>query len=156
MKKIILITSLLVSSFSFGADWVFIAEATDVDQDYYVDVSSYSYNKTTDKAKIWYKRNVFSGSKEYTDTKTLVEYDCGQKKERYLAQSTYNIDGYALSNIDSPSTSRFIAPDTVGDALWEAACKVKGSVYNAKKPNFVNMERIKKAQLDHEHTQKVN
>lgn len=150
MKKLILISSMLISSFSFGADWVFITESTNVDQDYYVDVSSYSYSKTTDKARFWYKRNVFNGLKEYADTKSLVEYDCREKTERYLAQSTYNFDGHVLTSIDSPSTPKFIIPDTVGDALWEAACKTKGSVYDAKQPNFVNLERIKKTQLDYQ------
>ena len=47
MKRLILICGLLASSFSFGADWVFVTETSDADEDYYVDKSYYKYNSKT-------------------------------------------------------------------------------------------------------------
>lgn len=142
MKKIVLISSLLASSFGFGADWVFVAESQNYDNDYYVDVDSFNYNKQSNKARVWYKRNVFSGLNEYTDTKTFVEYDCINRTEKYLSQSTYNIDGFALTNVNTSSKQIDIIPDTVGSSLWEVACKNKGTIFTPYKPNFIDKKRI--------------
>lgn len=150
MKILILFFGLVVSNLSFGAAWMFVAESSDLDKDYYVDTESYKYNKENAKAILWYKRNVFSGLKEYTDTKTLIEYDCNNKKERYLAQSRYDIDGNSLSQTNTPSTTMHIIPDTLGESLWEVACKTKGVVYDPNKVNYVNMERIKRNQKSFE------
>ena len=71
MKRLILICGLLASSFSFGADWVFVTETSDADEDYYVDKSYYKYNSKTGVSEVWYKQSRFEGLQEYIASKTL-------------------------------------------------------------------------------------
>lgn len=145
MKRLILMCGLLASGFSFGADWVFVAENQDGDTDHYIDSSYYNYSAKTGVSRVWYKVNKFNGLDEYTHTKSLVAYDCINKKERFLAQAIYSQDGQSLQNVDKPESSfRVIYPDTTGESLWMAACKTKGNgLYLPYKPNFISEKRMK-------------
>ena len=144
MKKIILICGLLASSFSFGADWVFVTETSDADEDYYVDKSYYKYNSKTGVSEVWYKQSRFEGLQEYIASKTLKAYDCIGKRERTLAQVTYTYNGYSNQTITSPTPYSVVCPETIGESLWEAACKTKGNgLYLPHKPNFISEKRMK-------------
>ncbi len=144
MKKLILICGLLASSFSFSADWVFVTETSNADEDYYIDKSHYKYNGKTGVSEVWYKQNKFEGLQEYVASKTLKAFDCIGKRERALAQVTYTYNGYSNKTITNPTPYSVVFPDTVGESLWEAACKTKGKgLYLPHKPNFISEERMK-------------
>lgn len=145
MKKIALtwLISLLCGG-AYAADWVFVAEGPDADTDYYVDSSSYKYNSKSRVAEVWHKRNDFRGLEEYTDSKTLTAYDCIGKREKTIAQVIYTFDGKSNQTVSKPTQYSIIFPDTIGEALWTAACKTKGKgLYLPYKPNFISEKRMK-------------
>lgn len=143
MKKLLLVCSLIVPAFGFAAEWEFVTETSDHDTDHYIDKTYYKYNDKTNTAEIWHQRRSFFGLEEYIEAKTLSVYDCIGKKDRTLAQVTYTYTGDVKQTITTPSPYTIIFPDTIGESLWEAACKTKGKgLYLPYRPNFISKKRM--------------
>lgn len=147
MKKLILISSLLISSFSFGADWALVTQSEDNESSYFVDKSYYKYDAKNKMVEIWVQTKEYkspNSMEKFVSTKALAQYDCIGKRSKALASIKYNSDGYVLSSSSQPSKSfDIIFPDTIGESYWEAACKTKGNgLYLTNPPEFIGKKRF--------------
>ena len=128
MKKLILICGLLASGFSFGAEWAYISSSSN-GSDFFIDKDFYVFdekNKTTD---VWAKAEKKTGlsNNTYVASKTLIRFSCTSKKQKYLAEITYDQFGSVLKSSDKPDINyQLIFPDTIAEELWAAACASKG------------------------------
>lgn len=146
MKKLLLISGLLVSGFSFAADWVLVTQSNNSDTNHFIDRDYYKYNLKTRNVEVWEltKNYIGSGMEQYTSSKTLTLYDCVGKRQKTLGSVEYNSSGYALRSSSQPAKSfNIIFPDTVGESYWEAACKTKGKgLYLPLQRGFINLKRL--------------
>ena len=145
MKKLILTFGLLASSFSFGADWVYITNGGG--HNFFIDKSFYKYDSSNKTVDVWTKttkKKLFDES-YYTSSKTLTKYSCANKEAQILANIEYDANGSVLSSNTKPS-SRFelIFPDSVGETIWNSSCssKGKGFIFSKYEPEFVDLEKI--------------
>lgn len=119
----ILLTSPMVS---YAAEWAYITSSKD-NHKYYIDKQSYKYDKTTHIATFWRQdKYIKSDGSSYVTHKVLQQIDCVNQKSRSLNSVKYTYNGSVLSSYDKPSSYSIIVPDTIGEALWESACKNKG------------------------------
>lgn len=128
IKQLILVCSLsTVSIFSYGAEWTYVARDNQGNT-IYVDKQSYKYDHNKHIATIWERstRTSAVNKTSYVSSKGLLQFDCNNRKMRQLALIRYAYDGSVLNSSDIPSPFSTIFPDTVGENLWESACKNKG------------------------------
>ena len=141
MNKFYLLLISFFCSNTFAAEWVNVTSSS---QDtFYVDKSYYKFNKDKGISEIWTKteKNI---EEPYTFTKSLVQYDCNNKKSRYLAYIEYKKDGSVANaprNLDKSFS--IIYPDTVDETLWEISCKTNGKGLYLKN-QMINEKRVKK------------
>lgn len=144
MKKLILICGLLVSGFSFGADWRYVSEGGGLT--FYIDKSFYKYdipNKTIDVWTKTVKKKLFDEG-HYTSSKALTRYSCTSKESKFLANIEYDADGAVLSSNTKPN-SRFelIFPDTVAEDIWTSSCLLKGKGFSFPSPSRMPLVDLK-------------
>lgn len=145
MKKFIVICGLLASNFSFGADWAYIG--TGGGADFYIDKSSYNYNKPDKTIDVWVKtqrKRLFS-EEYYTPSKSLTKYSCKTRESKLLADVEYNIDGTVLRSNTKPSGQfEIIFPDTIAESILVASCLSDGGGFLFPKyiPEFVDLKKL--------------
>lgn len=128
MKKFALMLSVLVSSVAFGADWSYVTSSS-TGSDLYIDKSFYFFDEKNKTVDIWYKSEKTTGLDKttYVESKTLSRFSCPTKKQKHLAQVTYDKFGGVLRSSDKPDSNyQLIFPDTVAEDIWLAACISKG------------------------------
>ncbi len=127
MKKLIAIFGLLASSFSFGADWVYIGSSKAQDK-FYVDFDYYNYNKISNKVRLWYKVEERHNEGYYTEQKTLAEYYCGDDRSKALSAIYYYPNGGVRKTFESNylTESTAVFPDTSGEDIYKVACGTPG------------------------------
>ncbi|HAV4987987.1 TPA: hypothetical protein JIZ13_01340 [Acinetobacter nosocomialis] len=142
MKKIILFSALFISTSSFAADWVMVAASNK--EDYYIDRSFYNYKKAGNTIDVWWKTINTQADNPYTSSKALVQYDCTNKKSKYLAYTEFYGSGDPINTNSKVNNSfKFIYPDSVDEAIWNVSCKTKGGGFYFK-ANNENQNRAKK------------
>lgn len=141
MKRLILICGLLASSFSFGADWVFVTSSQN-NSKYYIDYDYYKYDKTLNTSELWYKVEDVGVSKPYTERKVLTKYNCKDKESKDLSIVTYFPTGNVKDTYSSNYYSEYktIFPDTVGEDLYNVACSTPNKGLDFKYPSLVNFD----------------
>lgn len=147
MEKLILICGVLASSFSFGADWVLVAQSDDSESNHYIDKSYYKYDSKNMTSQIWVqteKYKTHNSMEKYISSKGLTLYDCAGKRYKNLASISYRSDGFVLNTFNQPAKDfSVIFPDTVGESYWNAACKTKGKgLYLPPQREFINAKRF--------------
>jgi hypothetical protein len=152
MKKLILITGLLASSFSFGADWVLVTQSDDSESNHYIDKSYYKYDSKNMTSQIWVQTENYKthdSMEKYVSSKGLTLYDCAGKRYKNLASISYSPNGLVLNSFNHPAKDfSIIFPDTVGESYWEAACKNKGKgLYLPVQREFINMKRLQDSNI---------
>lgn len=128
IKQLVLACGLsAISIFSYGAEWAYIARDNQGNT-IYVDKQSYKYDHNKHIATIWERstRTSVVNKTSYVSSKGLLQFDCNSRKMRQLALIKYAYDGSILNSSDIPSPFTTIFPDTIGENLWESACKNKG------------------------------
>lgn len=127
MKKLILICGLLVSSFSFGADWVYATSSNT--ESFWIDKGFYKYNTKNNTVDVWSKaiKKKLSGDDFYTSSKSLDRYSCLDKSSKNLAYVEYREWG-EVSKSSSTASKAFsiIFPDSIAESILEASCGSKG------------------------------
>lgn len=137
------------STFSFGADWVWIGSDTQGNT-FFVDRDYYSYNKQLKTTDLWYmvtkENNVAklvdqqaslpkrSDGYVYTSSKELVRYNCAQKRSKKLAGIFYSPSGSVLSTNEVGTNYSTIYPDTVNELFWQIACDTRSKGLDFKYP----------------------
>ncbi|HHP4677626.1 MULTISPECIES: surface-adhesin E family protein [Acinetobacter] len=145
MRKILLISTFLVSGLSHGANWAYVTSSS-TNEDYYVDKDYLNYNAKTGVSEIWVqskRSSLTDQNKIYVSSKALIQYACSAKKQRTITSIEY-FDNGGVSNSRTVPAKEFsiIFPDTVAESLWEAACLRKGKgVYL---PRYLSEKDIKK------------
>lgn len=127
MKKLILICGLLASGLGFGADWTYVISAQD--ESFWVDKSFYKYDGSAKTVDVWSKsiKKKLYGNDFYTNSKTLYRFSCPLKKVKILAYIEYKEDGNTLHSTTEPEPNfNIIFPDSIGEGIWEVACKTNG------------------------------
>ena len=147
MKRLILICGLLASGFSFGADWVLVAQSADNESSHYIDKSYYKYDGINMTSQIWVQTKNYKtpdSMERYVSSKGLTLYDCVGKRYKNLASISYSSNGFILSNFNKPEKDfSIVFPDTIGESYWNAACKNKGKgLYLPPQQDFINAKRF--------------
>lgn len=127
MNKKILICSLLISTVSFGADWVYVT--TGASESFYVDRSFYKYDVKNKTVDVWSKtvKKKLYGDGFYTSSKSLDRYSCSNKETKGLAYVQYHDDGNVLkSTTVSDRNFSIIFPDSIAESIWNVACVTNG------------------------------
>lgn len=124
MKKIALTWLIsLVCGGAYAADWVAIGNGQD-GYAYYVDFDYYKYDKKTNAADMWFKKERANGSTYFTQKKSLSRFYCDSKTYRTLSAITYlasgDVENTYRDNYLIPAETVF--PDTTGELLWDVAC----------------------------------
>ena len=152
MKKLILISGLLVSTICFGADWKYAAMGAQDDRAIYVDSSQYNYDKKNNSIKAWFKTDSYvdDNSKDtYTRSKNLFQFSCLDNKIKLLAYVNYDKKGNVISSnqLDSKEAKySAVIPDTVGESIWKVACISKGKGFRY--PKYQAGERLTKEEME--------
>lgn len=138
---------MLASSFSFGADWVYIVSGGG--HDFYIDKGFYKYDVRTKTADVWTKSMKKKSVKDehYTDSKSLIRYACSSKNSKVLANINYNEDGSSIKSSSTPNVSfSVIFPDTIDEDIWQASCesKGKGFVFQKYKSGIIDLKELEK------------
>lgn len=162
MKKLILICGLLVSGFSSGADWTYATSTGN--ESFWVDKSFYKYDGNAKTVDVWsksIKKKLYSND-FYTSSKTLYRFSCPLKKVKQLAYVEYKEDGDTLKSTTKPEPNfNIIFPDSIGEGIWEVACKTNGKGFKFTKQQLETLpaDRILKREyvdlneLKQEHNQ---
>lgn len=133
---------MLISTTGFAADWVKVAASNK--EDYYIDKSFYNYKKANSTIDVWWKTTNTQADTPFTSSKALVQYDCANKKSRYLTYTEFYGSGEPISTSSKVSNNfRFIYPDSVDEAIWEASCKTNGKGFYFRS-EAVDKERVKR------------
>ncbi len=128
MKKLLLILMLAAVSSSAMAEWVEIG----VDTKKYIDyVDPETIRKSGNKVKMWemtdFKTVQELDGKQFMSTKVLKEYDCkeGQSRQLYLSVYSENMGrgNTIISGDRSEDKWKPTTPGTVGEGLWQFACR---------------------------------
>lgn len=141
MKKIILVCGLFVSSFGFGADWVYVGSSK-VQDKFYIDFDYYNYDKINNKARLWYKVEEKRNGGHYTEQKTLTEYHCGSSRSKALSAVYYYPNGEVRETFESNylTQSTVVFPDTTGEYIYKVACGTAGKGLDFKDKSIDEMD----------------
>lgn len=108
------------------AQWALI-ETTDSSA-HFVDKST--IQQIQQYKRVWIKTEYFPNSKmaienKVNSTRMYVEYDCREKKSRFLSFSAYRQPNLVELSYNDNKTEdwNFIAPNTVNSAILEIVCK---------------------------------
>lgn len=142
MDKIIFLSVFFLSTSVLAADWVKVAASNK--EDYYIDKSFYSYKKSSKTIDVWWKTTNIQAEQPFTSSKALVQYDCVNKKSRYIAYTEFYGSGDPVNSNEKVSHNfRFIYPDSIDEAIWEASCKTNGGGFYFKVDDM-DKERTRK------------
>lgn len=97
-------------------EWTYVGESED-DESYFLKLDSLS--RKGKFVRIWSKMT----KGEETKSVTLDEYDCVEHRTRTIQSTAY--DGSQATTTTKPSTWSYVVPNTVGEMLVKAACKVR-------------------------------
>lgn len=118
---------MLISSFCFGTDWIYVGSSST--ESFWVDRSYYHYHSKTNTVDVWSKsvKKKINDDEFYTDSKSLDRYTCTGKSMKNLAYVEYFEGGAVSKTITTPSRDfSIIFPDSIAEGIWEVACKSKG------------------------------
>lgn len=127
MKRLLLITLLVLSSGPAYAEWRWAGANNQVGLTIYVDPDTIS--RDGDLVKLWqlydYKTIQTVGSDSFLSSKAQRQFDCVKQRTRLLAFThfTGNMGSgiRVVSDLDE-SEWRPVASGSVGHALWKVAC----------------------------------
>lgn len=123
MKKLFFISLLMVSAFSFSAEWNLVTTSSD-NEKYFVDSESIKTNIQKGTAQAWMKTVKRYNGKDLMNSKFLMEYDCRNQKHRYLSLTLYNPKGIVKSSSSEEDYNfRYVAPDTIAENLMLFSCR---------------------------------
>ncbi len=142
MKRLVLITLLLLSSGSAYGEWEKAigdgengAASEPVKYTMYIDryLDPDTIRHKESLVKRWelfdFNRIQTFGGKSYLSKTLLAEYDCAEEQHRFLAIAYYSQEmgqGVVVyKNEHQPSRWMPVTPGTVGQALWTLACGKK-------------------------------
>lgn len=123
MKKIAFISTFLVATSSFSADWKLISVSQD-NEEYFIDSSSIKTDNKKGIAQSWLKVVIKRNGKDLINTRALMEYDCRNQKHRYLSLTKFNSNGGVVSSTSKEDYDfRYVAPDTIAESLMLFSCR---------------------------------
>jgi hypothetical protein len=132
MTRLFLITLLLLSSTPTYAEWELLLNDTGVGGTIYVDPDT--IRRKGDVVKWWELADYMTvqtgvAGSSYFSSKGQHEYDCAEERTRMIAFTWFSdhmgrgavvVDGSHYEGKWSP-----VAPHSIGQALWKAACSKK-------------------------------
>jgi hypothetical protein len=126
MRKAILMMLLAGVSGSAVADWVKVADVTNMRA--YAD--SATIRKTGNTIQMWtlydYTKAQFDGNnKSYLSSKGQSEYDCNKVRKRPISVSAHSekmAEGEVVAIGSIPGQWEPVLPRSLGEALWNFAC----------------------------------
>lgn len=132
MKRLILITLLLVSSGPAYAEWVLVEKNNELEEGMTVYTDPATILRKGDLVKMWTMHDFTtiqtSPSSSYLSTKVQKQFDCTQQRARLLAFTEFsgNMGTGTVGFSASPDENNWIPvePGTINQALWEVACSV--------------------------------
>ncbi len=128
MRELLIGLVLSVMATAANAGWVFVTELDDV-----ADEIKYYANPTTKRrigniVRIWeitdyVKPQVLNG-KSYFSTRTYEQYDCAERTQQTLQLTLFSEKmATGLASDAKPAPKEFVEPESVGEALFDFACK---------------------------------
>jgi hypothetical protein len=127
MKRLLLITLLVLSSGPAYGEWVSVYSNDQDDMTIYLDPDT--IRREGDLVKIWglydYKTARTAAGISHLSLKNQSEYDCTEERTRMLAFTEFSGNmgkgDVVFSNSDEQKWKP-VAPGSVGQTLWKAAC----------------------------------
>jgi len=123
----LLITLLVLSSGPVYAEWVLLSKNDQTDMTVYVDPAS--IRRKGNMAKMWVLKDFKTvrtvAGLSFLSRKDQIECDCAEERFRLLAGTIFlgNMgSGKVVFNDSDESKWNPVAPDSVGQAVWEVAC----------------------------------
>jgi hypothetical protein len=127
MKKILFVLLLSISSIAY-AQWSLI-QTIDTAA-FFIDYST--LQQVNQYKRVWSKTEYFPNSKmaiesKVNSTRMYYEFDCREKKSRFLSFSAYKQSNLIESVYSDNKTEewRFIAPNTPDSLILDVVCKSK-------------------------------
>jgi len=128
MRIILFAIGAVISSLSYGANWVYVT-STGVES-FFIDKDFYKYDRKNNTVDVWSKsitKKTLS-SEFYTNAKFLERFSCTDKKSKTLAIVIYHENGGVLRSNSQPEYNfSLIFPETIAEGLWKVACDSKGN-----------------------------
>jgi hypothetical protein len=127
MRKLLIGLAFSLAVASAHAEWVLVAETIDGDKTY---ADPATKRRTGNIVRIWEwnelsKPSVLNG-KAFQSERKYTQYDCAERATNYLQATVFAgkmLTGETVGNINVPGDKIFIAPNTIGSALIDFACK---------------------------------
>ena len=130
MARIILILLLATASSSVMAEWVKIGKSDNGNGTAYFDTLITKTNGS--KVRMWTLFDFMiaktTGGKTYLSMRQQIEFDCKNRKRRFMTYSLYsgNLGNGDIVFEDSTIGSwDVVSSDSIGDTLWKYACGKK-------------------------------
>ena len=129
MKKTFLILIafifLLVSAVAEGAEWHYIGETVKSGAKFYIDVDSIK-RSSKNLVRVWIKQKERQPEKDnVTYALHYKEFDCKEKRARFLASTLYYKDGSTFSSNYKIGDWKFISLDSVFESELNVVCNKK-------------------------------
>jgi len=128
MKRLLVITVLVLSSGPAYGEWVFVERTNTANMIAYVDMST--VHRDGNLVKMWHLVDYQTARRTkggmVLSVKTDTEYDCAGKRLRMRALTGFlGRMGKGETVFHTADTGQWqpVEPESVGYALWEVACK---------------------------------
>lgn len=121
MKKIAVLLLLLAAGSATGQDrWQYVGDGLDDAFGAYMDTASLARNG--DYADAWFEYR-YSRHKRLSRTLNFVQINCVRRTIIIQSFTEYGLDGKRAGGSQGPTQQAYIAPQSVGELLWGAACR---------------------------------
>jgi len=130
MKRLIVITLLVLSSSPAYADWVKVSDSDEAGMTVYVDPATIRRNRNL--VKMWqfydYKTVQTVAGIGFLTVKEQWEFDCAEERRRVLALTEFSGNmgsGTVVYTNSEVGKWQPVAPSSIGQLLWKFACGKK-------------------------------
>jgi hypothetical protein len=130
MKRLLLITLLLLSSGPAYAEWVKVSDSDEAGMTVYVDPATIRRNRNL--VKMWqfydYKTVQTVAGIGFLTAKEQWEFDCAEERSRVLALTEFSGNlgsGTVVYTNSQVGKWQPVAPSSLGQLLWKFACGKK-------------------------------
>jgi len=130
MKRLIVMTLLVLSSSPAYAEWIKVSDSDEAGMTVYVDPAT--IRRTRNLVKMWqfydYKTVQTVGGIGFLTVKEQWEFDCAEERRRVLALTEFSGNmgsGTVVYTNSEVGKWQPVAPSSIGQLLWKFACGKK-------------------------------
>ena len=130
MKRLIVMTLLVLSSSPAYAEWVKVSDGDEAEKTVYVDPATIRRNSNLVKMRQFYDYKTVQtvGGIRFLTAEEQWEFDCAEERSRVLALKEFSGNmrsGTVVYSNTEVGKWQPVAPGTLGHKLWTVACSKK-------------------------------